>query len=149
MEYAFEGHKTVAKLLESVMPSILDQLKLENCSKAVLVKIDSAIPKESDGSMLYIAAATCYLVVLRPPKRITKPALIEMITNFAHEMVHVKQHARGILKITPTGDRSWKGKEFGDDVDYLDKPWEIEAFSRQELICRRALKVRKANKVRK
>jgi hypothetical protein len=42
------------------------------------------------------------------------------------------------LTLTPKGKR-WKGKYYGSKTRYLDQPWEIDAFSKQELIFRRAI----------
>jgi hypothetical protein len=53
-------------------------------------------------------------------------------------MVHVKQMAKGTLKSTKNGTTIWAGKKYSKKTEYLSMPWEIEAFSRQELILRRA-----------
>ena len=58
--------------------------------------------------------------------------------TLAHELVHVKQLAKGVLK---QGARytTWAGKKYSNKTTpYLDMPWEIQAFSQQELILRRA-----------
>jgi len=65
-----------------------------------------------------------------------------MIRTLAHEMVHVKQHAknelqtghavaaRGGLKIySKWMGEVWKAKRKEDD--YFDSPWEIEAYGRE------------------
>jgi hypothetical protein len=66
----------------------------------------------------------------------------DMIKTLAHEMVHVKQHAknelqtghviatRGGLKITS----KWKGeiwKPKRKEHPYFDSPWEVEAFGKE------------------
>ena len=51
---------------------------------------------------------------------------INMFKVLAHEMVHVKQHAKGEAKdkyITV-----WFGEKYDDDTSYWDQPWEIEAY---------------------
>ena len=61
-----------------------------------------------------------------------EPDLI--LQNLAHEMVHVKQWARGELKDSMRGHSlcKWMGKEFDTDKnEYYDLPWEIEAFGRE------------------
>ena len=45
------------------------------------------------------------------------------VTTLAHEMVHVKQFARGELNESLT---KWKNKDCSDK-EYWDQPWEIEA----------------------
>ena len=47
----------------------------------------------------------------------------DLITSVFHEMVHVKQGVRGEF---PLFEQS--------DMDYLDRPWEIEAYDLQEKI---------------
>lgn len=61
-----------------------------------------------------------------------KPETI--LQNLAHEMVHVKQWARGELKDVMRGYSlcKWMGKVVDTDtVEYYDTPWEIEAFGRE------------------
>tara|TARA_R110000822_G_scaffold5031_11_gene21857 strand:+ start:8986 stop:9447 length:462 start_codon:yes stop_codon:yes gene_type:complete len=66
----------------------------------------------------------------------------EMVKTLAHEMVHVKQHAknelrsgimvaaRGGLKMTSKWmGQIWKPK--GKEDHYYDSPWEIEAYGRE------------------
>jgi len=51
----------------------------------------------------------------------------------AHEMVHAKQYARGELS-NELITAKWQGKTFkltGSLEDYLNYPWEIEAFGRE------------------
>ena len=60
------------------------------------------------------------------------PATI--LQNLAHEMVHVKQWARGELKdvLREYSLCKWKGTVIDTDkIDYYDSPWEIEAFGRE------------------
>lgn len=46
----------------------------------------------------------------------------DLLTAVFHEMVHVKQYVRSEFPVFETGC----------DVDYLERPWEIEAFDLQE-----------------
>jgi hypothetical protein len=57
-----------------------------------------------------------------------------MLLVLAHEMVHVKQYAKGEMKDYVRLNRvKWKGEIFDDDeVDYWDTPWEIEAHGREK-----------------
>ena len=64
-------------------------------------------------------------------------SLRKLIYTLAHEMVHVKQIAKGHYagkclrngKVVPT----WKGKVV--QAKYLDRPWEIEAFKRESILA--------------
>lgn len=56
----------------------------------------------------------------------------KQLITLAHEMVHVKQFARDELKynVRRKTDK-WRGEYISREVDYFDKPWEIEAFGRE------------------
>jgi hypothetical protein len=53
-------------------------------------------------------------------------------------MVHVKQFAKGHFQIVD-GKYFWMGKRVTKRVKYLDQPWEREAFSKQEILFRKAI----------
>lgn len=59
--------------------------------------------------------------------------LRELLTTIAHEMVHVKQFARGEMRdLTVAQKTSWLGKHHDTDkLNYWDRPWEIEAHGRE------------------
>jgi hypothetical protein len=52
-----------------------------------------------------------------------------MLMTLAHELVHVKQFAKGELN---ESINAWSGKRISDKVDYWDQPWEIEAHGREK-----------------
>lgn len=143
MEYKVEsGSSSVRKFLDSMMPSIVEQLGLSNSRKAVLVKVTDEIldaDKNFSGSTLNLEFADCYLVLIKKPGRVTKEKLLDIGLTLCHEMVHVKQLAKGQLKFLPDSKRYWLGKTYSQGTKYLDQPWELEAFSRQEIVFRRAI----------
>lgn len=55
------------------------------------------------------------------------------MSALAHELVHVKQYAKGELKDYMVHKWCrWKDEIFQvDDIDYWEAPWEIEAFGRE------------------
>jgi len=56
---------------------------------------------------------------------------INMFKVLAHEMVHVKQQAKGEAKDKFKKDKYvtlWFGEKYDDDTSYWDQPWEIEAY---------------------
>ena len=56
----------------------------------------------------------------------------KLLATVAHEMVHVKQYARGELyESTRQNKHRWQGKWLTKDPDYWDRPWEIEAHGRE------------------
>ena len=55
--------------------------------------------------------------------------LYDLISTVCHEMVHVKQYAKGELRYRhKDGAQQWKAKIVSDKVEYMDLPWEKEAF---------------------
>lgn len=61
-----------------------------------------------------------------------KMKLRKLLLTVAHEMVHVKQYARGELyQGTRIAKHRWQGKWVSNNLDYWDQPWEIEAAGRE------------------
>lgn len=139
MEYAVEGNAKARKFLDTLMPSMISQLGLTNSRKAVLVKVENEFDME--GATLNMELADCFLVIIKKPKRLSKTSLLNMATTLAHEMVHVKQLAKGQMRFLPNSARMWMGKRYSNKVAYLDQPWEQEAFAKQELVVRRAIEI--------
>ena len=55
-----------------------------------------------------------------------------LLETVAHEMVHVKQFARGELyQSSMTAKHRWQGKWQRGEKHYYDLPWEIEAHGRE------------------
>lgn len=51
------------------------------------------------------------------------------LITLAHEMVHLKQFAKGELKVDHS---KWKNQPINtDEIEYSDLPWEIEACSKE------------------
>jgi len=139
MEHAFEGPAKAREFLNSLMPSMIGQLGLSRSRRAVLVKITPDIPMGMEGATMYIDVADCYLVLIKQPRRLSKLTLLNMATTLAHEMVHVRQLAKGQLKYLPNQAKLWMGRRYTSKTRYLDQPWEQDAFARQEILMRRAI----------
>ena len=139
MEHAFEGPAKAREFLSSLMPSMLDQLGLTRSRRAVLVKITPDVPDGMEGATMHIEVADCYLVLIKQPRRLSKSSLLNMATTLAHEMVHVRQLAKGQLKYLSSQTKIWMGRRYTKKTSYLDQPWEQDAFARQELLMRRAI----------
>lgn len=67
---------------------------------------------------------------------------LEMVKTLAHEMVHVKQHAKNELQgghfVATRGGLKMRSKWMGElwspkrkEHNYFDSPWEIEAYGRE------------------
>ena len=142
MEHLVEAtNLNVSKFLYSLMPSMIEQLGLTRSRRAVLIKVTDEIEAGMQGATLNIEIADCYLVLIKQPKRITKASLLEMGTTLAHEMVHVRQLAKGQMKFLPNQARIWMGKRYNKRTHYLDQPWELDAFARQEIVFRKAIEL--------
>ena len=139
MEHAFEGPAKARKFLSSLMPSMIGQLGLTRSRRAVLVKITPDVPDGMEGATMYIDVADCYLVLIKQPRRLSKSSLLNMATTLAHEMVHVRQLAKGQLKYLSSQTKIWMGRRYTSKTRYLDQPWEQDAFARQEMLMRRAI----------
>jgi len=72
----------------------------------------------------------------------TDARLRRLLETVAHEMVHVKQFARGELyQSSMTAKHRWQGNWQRSEKEYWDLPWEIEAHGREcGLFCRWAEK---------
>ena len=135
MEFRVEGSAKTRKFCTALMPSIIRQLGLESSRMAVCVMIDAGFGDDEGMAVdLGIEGVDCFLVVLKPSNR-----LRDLASALAHEMVHVKQMAKGQLKSGSRGSQIWMGRRYPKSTPYLSRPWEIEAFSKQELIMRRAI----------
>lgn len=74
----------------------------------------------------------------------------KQLITLAHEIVHVKQYAKGELKsLLRTSTERWHGKYIQtDELNYFDRPWEIEAFGREYGMYARYMQWKKVNKLK-
>jgi len=131
MEFHVEAGPKTRRFIEAVLPSMLTQLGLNSSRRLLMIKTDRELTDH--GTTIPMAGIDTILVVLKPRRN-----LIELGVTLAHELVHVRQLAKGILQMTPRG-KKWRGKFYSRRTPYLDQPWEQEAFARQEIIFRRAI----------
>jgi hypothetical protein len=54
-----------------------------------------------------------------------------LLISLGHEMVHVKQYAKGELKFHERGNTVTFQKQQYTDDEYWESPWEIEAYGRE------------------
>lgn len=66
------------------------------------------------------------------------------VSTIMHEMVHLKQYAKGEMKQIMTTRRltyRWNGDRIdAQDLDYYDMPWEVEAHGRESGLVHQFLK---------
>ena len=133
MEYIIQSRsKKMKKYLEIILPSMLNQLGLTNARKALVVTLE---PDCKDlGLTVAMDAIDSFVIVIRSTQSIKQVGL-----TLAHELVHVRQIAKGFLKTSTRGSHIWAGKRYPEKTPYLSRPWELDAFARQEIIFRRAI----------
>lgn len=110
---------------------MIAQLNLENSSKCFVIALEAN--NNNFGTTIPIDIVGGYMILINPNK-----SLAEIARTTAHELVHVKQMAKGQLKYEKK-NYVWMGKKYPRTIKYLDMPWEQEAFAKQELIMRRAI----------
>ena len=101
--------KNYKNLVETIMPSIIKQLKLQNTKKFVLIDIGRSAGADNDGMTLPMPSLQSFVISLKPG------SLMDMGVTLAHEMVHVKQLAKGTLKVK-NGVKYWCGKRYSKDM---------------------------------
>jgi hypothetical protein len=131
MEYYIEAGAKTKRFIEALLPSMLEQLKLTRSKKLLHIIVDK--DTEHGGETIPLLGINTLLVVLKP-----KRDILDLGLTLAHELTHVAQFAKGTLRLTPKG-KKWKGKFYGRSVAYLQQPWELQAFAKQEIILRRAI----------
>jgi hypothetical protein len=133
MEYHIEAGAKTRRYIEAVLPSMLSQLGLNRSRKLLMIKVDPEL--EELGTTVPLAGIDTMLVVLKPNRN-----WANLGVTLAHELTHVAQFAKGHLKPTAKGC-VWKGKLYKRNHPYLDQPWEIQAFAKQEIVFRRAIEL--------
>jgi hypothetical protein len=133
MEYHIEAGLKTGRYIEAVLPSMLTQLGLNRSRKLLMIKVDPELAEM--GTTIPLTGIDTFLVVLKPTRN-----WMNLGVTLAHELTHVAQFAKGLLKPTAKG-RTWKGKFYKADHPYLDQPWEIQAFAKQEIVFRRAIEL--------
>jgi hypothetical protein len=62
----------------------------------------------------------------------------DLFRTVSHEMIHIKQLLKGQLRYEMDGNEEvvfWRGKRFDTSkCAYIDRPWEREAYSKQEIL---------------
>jgi hypothetical protein len=134
MEYTVKSRsKKLKQYVETLMPNLIKQLKLERSRKYVLIEIaHDAIGANAMGSTTNLPGLDSFVIALKPQR------WQDLGSTLAHEMVHVKQFAKGQF-VTEGNRQFWMGKRVTKRVKYLDQPWEVEAFSKQEILFRKAI----------
>lgn len=136
MQVYVTGRRTYkTRLIECQIQWTIDYLELRNskCDITLLTKPDLRKTQYSAGLTGRIEDMIGVVIDTSIP-------LPYLFNTVAHEMIHVKQLAKGQLlyKRTKKGiEKYWMGKRVSDNIQYYDLPWEKEAFSKSEIMGRR------------
>jgi hypothetical protein len=127
----FSNSSPKRRLILGILPSALSQLNIERSTFSLQVFASSNI----QGTGLTALDEELKLISVFINRGLH---LKETGIAFCHEMVHVKQLAAGKLK--RFSDRfTWAGKNFCLTTKYMDRPWELQAFAKQEIIFRKSI----------
>ena len=133
MEYHIEAGAKTRRYIEAILPSMMTQLGLNRSRRLLMIKVDQSLTEL--GTTVPMMGIDTFLVVLKPTRN-----LVNLGITLAHELTHVSQFANGTLQVAPKG-KKWKGKFYPTAHPYLDQPWEVQAFARQEIVFRKAIEI--------
>jgi hypothetical protein len=111
---------------------MISQLGLKTSRACVVVRVANEC--EGMGMTVPMDGLGSYVIIISPKLKLKDAGL-----TLAHEMVHVRQMAKGFLKTAKNGSATWCGKTYSKKTKYLDMPWEQDAFARQEIIFRKSI----------
>ncbi len=119
-------------LIEAVVSLYMRELKITNSKQILTISNISGFSRATGwrGAVVKLDDSTISMAI---DSRLTDENLF---STLAHEMVHVKQYAKGQLKTVSRRDGTKSFKWLGRRVnkDYFDCPWELEAFSRERVL---------------
>ena len=133
-------------LIESCIKFYAKELNIENHNFNLIVEpINLREIRSADGSVTELIKKKKYsvkkekkLILMQLESKLKIGRLIEVI---AHEMVHVKQTVRGQLASRGVS-LFWRGKKvLCSKINYYDRPWEIEAWSKQTLLSNKIFRL--------
>lgn len=121
------GHRKF--LTETAIRFFIKELGLERSRYSLIVTTDKTLHKDENALGLVFRIGERDIAMILDSRISYK----DMVETIAHEMVHVKQIARGTLDTVISRGRmfqTWKGKR-ADNIAYHRRPWELEAFRRE------------------
>jgi hypothetical protein len=134
MQVVLDMRKSDRKdMIEGCITLFIRELKLEKSKNTLFVSSKKDLEKETGAQgMVYPYAAG--LISMELDSRLNMNKLIQTL---AHEMVHVRQIAKGQLSYD--GKKVfWKGKRYYPKrMSYYDHPWEIDAWRNEKVLASR------------
>lgn len=134
MEIKTVSRSKVRKVtIELATKFLRKELKLERSKFQLTIYTMSGLRKR-EGYNGVVAQTGEREITMMVDSRLGEGDLIQCV---AHEMVHVKQIAKGQLTTDIRNNQLWLGQRV--NVVYHERPWEQEAFARERLLASRAL----------
>lgn len=131
MDIQVIGRKSATKaLLETASKFLAKELKLENSKYTLLIMTDKGMAKR-DGCRGVVSkiGPKCISMIIDNGLDLER-----FIITLAHEMVHVKQYAKGQVKASKScKTHYWMGKHIRKS--YYEQPWEVEAFTKERVLA--------------
>lgn len=120
-------------LIEALVKFYAKELKLENSSyKLIVSTIPNLVKNDSMRGMVFLSEENSLMMGID-----SRLDISVMFATVAHEMVHVKQYAKGQLKLYSKRNShvgyTWLGKRIKSDP--FNSPWEIEAYSKEVILA--------------
>jgi hypothetical protein len=127
--------KARKELITNVAQFFRKQLKLESSTYKVLICSTPNLLKEENVNGLCGKTGEREITIAVD----SRLPYTKLFLALAHEMTHAKQFAKGQYRteVSRRGKQThyWMGKAV--NKDYLDRPWEIEAFGTEALLVHR------------
>jgi len=137
MDIQVVSRKSASKMLvETCLQFFRNELKLQNSRYSLIVVPDRGMSVRDGirGSVFKLGPTVIGMNID------TALDTERLIIALAHEMIHVKQYARGqITHGKNLNSKFWMGKKFRGH--YYDLPWEVEAFSKERVLANKVFKI--------
>lgn len=135
----FTSSKTKADFILAVANLYIKLLKLEKSKYTLTIGTKRNLGKDVSVNGLVNLVAPNFLYMQLD----SALPVHELIITLAHEMVHVKQYAKGQLKIVKSKNGKMHFKWLGKKVNknYFDLPWELDAFRRERIMANKVAQI--------
>ena len=137
MEIEIAARASLTKtVIETCVEIFKKELKLQNSKYSLVILTDRGMSKRDGcrGSVFQVGPKALGMVID------TAMSTENLVITIAHEMVHVKQYARGqIAHGKNLKSKFWMGQKIKSQ--YYDSPWEIEAYSRERVLANKIFQI--------
>lgn len=129
--------------IEELIEFAIKELNIKHIKEIKLMYNDRLLDKLSKdvefSALLYSPVINHYVLYMREG----------VISQYVlcHELIHLQQYDRGDLKINEDFTKIyWKGEVFDNSIQYDQREWEIEAFSKQSKLWRKFKQMKRKQK---